>query len=366
MRKNIPDPGIIHMKTADFDYYLPPGLIAQHPPEEREDARLLVLDRNTGDIKHRRFPDLLEYFSTGDVLVLNNARVIPARLYGRRIPTGGRTEVLLLNPAADGGWNGLIRPARRARPGTEIDFGGGIRGIIRERIEGKIVIDFPGIDDLLSSLDEIGFMPLPPYIKRDLMNYPEEIRRIDRERYQTVFSKKPGAIAAPTAGLHFTEEFLRSLEAKGVEIAYVTLYVGYGTFQPVKAENLEDHLMHQEYYEIDVKTADLINRFRKKTRGRADGGRLGLVGTTTVRALESAADAEGNINPISGATDIFIYPGYRFKLDFRLVTNFHLPRSTLIMLVSALAGRDNIINAYEAAIGEGYRFYSYGDAMMII
>ena len=354
------------MRTADFDFYLPPELIAQHPPEKREDARLMLLNRKTGGVEHHQFPELLEYFSEGDLLVLNNARVIPARLHGRRIPTGGKTEILLLNPAADGGWNALVRPARRARPGTEIDFGDGVIGVVRERLQGNIIIDFPGIDDLLPALEEIGYMPLPPYIKRDPHNYPEELRQTDRERYQTVFSKKPGAIAAPTAGLHFTDEFLAAIREKGVKIAYLTLYVGYGTFQPVKTETLEEHLMHEEYYEIDQETAAAINELRERQMEGGEGGRLWLVGTTTVRSLESAADQAGRIIPTTGPTDIFIYPGYRFKLDFNLITNFHLPRSTLIMLVSALAGRDNILNAYQEAITSKYRFYSYGDAMVII
>jgi len=353
------------MKTADFDFYLPPEHIAQHPPGKREDARLMVLNRRTGGIEHHHFPELLSYLSRGDLMILNDARVIPARLHGHRIPTGGKTEILLLNPAAGGGWNALVRPARRARPGTEIDFGGGIIGVIRERLKGKIIIDFPGIDDLLPALEDIGYMPLPPYIKRDPRNYPEELRQADRERYQTVFSKKPGAIAAPTAGLHFTEEFLGAIREKGVKIAYITLYVGYGTFQPVKTETLEEHLMHEEYYEIDQETAAAINKLRERKKEREEGGRLWLVGTTTVRSLESAADQEGRIRPTTGPTDIFIYPGYSFKLDFNLITNFHLPQSTLIMLVSTLAGRENILNAYEEAITSKYRFYSYGDAMLI-
>jgi S-adenosylmethionine:tRNA ribosyltransferase-isomerase len=354
------------MRTSEFDFNLPPELIAQHPPEKREDARLMVLNRKTGGVEHHQFPDLLEYFSEGDLLVLNNARVIPARLHGRRIPTGGKAEILLLNPAPGGGWNALVRPARRARPGTEIDFGGGIIGVVRERLKGNIIIDFPGIDDLLPALDEIGYMPLPPYIKRDPHNYPEELRLTDRERYQTVFSKKPGAIAAPTAGLHFTDEFLGAIREKGVKIVYITLYVGYGTFQPVKTETLEEHLMHEEYYEIDQGTAAAINQLRERRMEIGEGGRLWLVGTTTVRSLESAADEDGRIIPTTGPTDIFIYPVYRFKLDFNLITNFHLPQSTLIMLVSALAGRGNVLNAYEEAVKSKYRFYSYGDAMVII
>jgi len=352
------------MKTSDFDYDLPPELIAQHPPANREDARLMVLNRRTGEVEHRQFPDLLEYFSPGDLLVLNNARVIPARLHGHRIPTGGKIEILILNPATEGGWNALIRPARRARPGIEIDFGGGIIGVVRERVEGNIIIDFPGTDDLLAALEDVGYMPLPPYIKRDPLNYPEELRRNDQERYQTVFSKKPGAIAAPTAGLHFTGEFLSAIRNKGVKIACVTLYVGYGTFHPVKADHLEDHRMHEEYYEIDRETAAAINQIIEM-KGSGAAGKLWLVGTTTVRALESAAGKDGRVEPTAGPTDIFIYPPYRFNLDFNLITNFHLPRSTLIMLVSALAGRENILHAYHKAIESKYRFYSYGDAMLI-
>ncbi len=348
------------MKTADFDYELPPELIAQYPREKREDARLMVLNRKTGEVAHRQFPDILNYFSSGDLLLLNNARVIPARLFGRRIPTGGKAEVLLLHPLAGGAWSALIRPARRARPGTEIDFGEGIIGVVRERSEGKVVIDFPGIDDLLPALDEIGVTPLPPYIKRDRNDYPEELRRRDRERYQTVFARKPGAVAAPTAGLHFTDRLLAAVREKGVELAFVTLYVGYGTFSPVKVETLEEHHMHEEFFEIDKKTAAAVNDLRER------GGRLRVVGTTTARALESAADEDGIVKPVTASTDIFISPGYKFKVEFSLITNFHLPRSTLIMLVSALAGRDNIMNAYREAIRQKYSFFSFGDAMLII
>ncbi|MFH1037977.1 MAG: tRNA preQ1(34) S-adenosylmethionine ribosyltransferase-isomerase QueA [PVC group bacterium] len=345
------------MKTADFDYDFPTELIAQHPPGKREDARLMVLNRKTGGVEHRQFPDLLEYFSKGDLLVLNNARVIPARLYGRRIPTGGRVEVLLLQPADESGWNALIRPARRSRPGTEIDFGEGIVGVIRERSGGMVVIDFPGAGSVLEAVEKIGLPPLPPYIKRDPENYPEEMRRMDRERYQTVFSHRPGAVAAPTAGLHFTEELLDGIRNKGVEIVCLTLYVGYGTFQPVKADLVEEHRMHEEYYEISLETADRINSRR---------GRFWVVGTTTVRALESGTREDGRVEHGAAATGIFIYPGYRFRNDFNLITNFHLPRSTLLMLVSALAGRETIMEAYREAIREKYRFYSYGDAMLII
>ncbi|MDP8214593.1 MAG: tRNA preQ1(34) S-adenosylmethionine ribosyltransferase-isomerase QueA [Candidatus Euphemobacter frigidus] len=344
------------MKTSNFDYDLPPELIAQHPPEKREDARLLILNRETGKIEHRRFPDILDFFQEGDLLLLNDARVIPARLYGRRPATGGKAEVLLLHPADKGGWSALIRPARRARPGTKIDFGERIIGVVRERLGGKVIIDFPGTDNLLEAIEEIGFPPLPPYIKRDRKNYPEKLRTQDRERYQTVFAKKPGAVAAPTAGLHFTEELLNAIRERGVETASVTLYVGYGTFQPVKAETVEEHRMHEEYFEISPETADRIN---------SNQGRLWVVGTTTVRALESAADGEGIVKPTTAPTDIFIYPGYRFKTRFNLITNFHFPRSTLIMLVSALAGRNNIMKAYREAIKENYRFYSYGDAMLL-
>ncbi len=349
------------MKTADFDFRLPPELIAQHPPERREDARLLVLERESGKIHHRIFLEIVEYFRPGDLLVLNDTRVIPARLLGQRPATGGKAEVLLLSPLGDGGWKALIRPARRARPGTEIEFGPGLKAIVREReAGGGVILDFPGAGEILPALEELGFPPLPPYIKRDLKDYPEEIKSRDRARYQTVFALRPGAVAAPTAGLHFTPEILGRLREKGVEIAFITLSVGYGTFQPVKTEEIEDHRIHSEDFQIPKETADLVNRLKDT------GGRLFTVGTTVVRALESAADRNGRLDPTEGSTDIFIYPGYEFKLKYNLLTNFHLPGSTLIMLVSALAGRELILKAYTEAIEEKYRFYSYGDAMLIL
>jgi S-adenosylmethionine:tRNA ribosyltransferase-isomerase len=349
------------MRTSDFDYHLPPELIAQHPPEKREDARLLVLERASGRIRHRDFPGIVEYFQPGDLLVLNDTRVIPARLLGKRPATGGKAEVLMLNPLSDGGWKALIRPARRARPGTEIEFGPGLKATVRERGEGGgVILDFPGREDILPALEEQGFPPLPPYIKRDLKNYPEEVKARDRSRYQTVFANRPGAVAAPTAGLHFTPEILGELREKGVEIAFITLAVGYGTFQPVKAEEIEDHHIHTENFRISKETADMVNRLKDT------GGRLFAVGTTVVRALESGADRNGRLDPTEGSTDIFIYPGYEFKLKYNLLTNFHLPGSTLIMLVSALAGQSLIRKAYAAAVKERYRFYSYGDAMLIL
>ncbi len=348
------------MKTSEFDYQLPPELIAQHPPEKREDARLMVLERKTGKIAHRSFPELADYLRPGDLLVLNDTRVIPARLVGKRPATGGQAEVLLLSPRGDGGWEALVRPARRSRKGTEIEFGGGLRGVVRERREGgKIIIDFPGREDILPDLEEHGFPPLPPYIKRDLKNYPEEIRARDVSRYQTVFARHPGAVAGPTAGFHFTNEILDILRGKGVEIAFITLSVGYGTFQPVKTERVEDHRIHTEHFLVPKETADLVNGLKETD------GRLFAVGTTVVRALESAASRDGRLDPTEGSTDIFIYSGYEFKLKYNLLTNFHLPRSTLIMLVSALAGRDLILKAYREAIKENYRFYSFGDAMLI-
>lgn len=349
------------MKTLDFDYHLPPELIAQHPPEKREDARLLVLDRERGGIRHRTFPEISQYFRPGDLLVLNDTRVIPARLLGKRPATGGKAEVLLLAPLGDGGWEALVRPARRARPGTEIEFGPGLKATVRERKEdGGVILDFPGQEDILPVLEEQGFPPLPPYIKRDLKDYPEEIRERDRQRYQTVFARRPGAVAAPTAGFHFTEPILDTLKKRGVEIAFITLSVGYGTFGPVKTEEVEDHRIHTEHFRVPKETADLVNGLKDA------GGRLFAVGTTVVRALESGADLNGRLDPTEGSTDIFIYPGYEFKLKYNILTNFHLPGSTLIMLVSALAGRELILKAYAEAIKEKYRFYSYGDAMLIM
>ena len=348
------------MKTSEFDFCLPSELIAQHPPKRREDARLLVLERESGRIAHQSFSEGIEYFRAGDLLVLNDTRVIPARLLGKRAVTGGKAEVLLLSPLGDGGWKALIRPARRARAGTEIEFGPSLKAIVREREEGGgVILDFPGGGDILPALEEQGLTPLPPYIKRDLKDYPEELRAEDRSRYQTVFARRPGAVAGPTAGFHFTPEILDTLRAKGVEIAFITLSVGYGTFQPVKTEEIEDHRIHTEDFQIPKETADLVNRLQDT------GGRLWAVGTTVVRALESGVDRTGRLDPTEGSTDIFIYPGYEFKLKYNLLTNFHLPGSTLIMLVSALAGQKLIRKAYAEAIKEKYRFYSYGDAMLI-
>ncbi len=349
------------MKTSDFDFHLPPELIAQHPPERREDARLLVLDRESGKVRHRDFPEIVEYFRPGDLLVLNDTRVIPARLLGKRSVTGGKAEVLLLSPLEDGGWEALVRPARRTRPGTEIEFGAGLQATVRERREGGgVILDFSGGGDILPALEELGFPPLPPYIKRDLKDYPGELRARDRVRYQTVFARQPGAVAAPTAGLHFTPGIIDSLRRKGVEIAFITLSVGYGTFGPVKTEEIEDHSLHSEDFQIPKETVDLVNGLQET------GGRLWVVGTTVVRALESGAARTGRLDPTEGSTDIFIYPGYEFKLKYNLLTNFHLPGSTLIMLVSALAGREKILKAYAEAVKEKYRFYSYGDAMLIL
>ena len=349
------------MKTADFDYELPPELIAQHPPENRQDARLLVLNRKKKTIRHHNFPEIIGRFQPNDLLIVNDTRVIPARLLGTKIPTGGKAELLLLTRRPDGGWEALIRPARRARPGTEIDFDGRLKGVVRKRKEGGgIIIDFPGCPDILPVLEELGFPPLPPYIKRNLKDYPRELITRDRQRYQTVYARSPGAVAAPTAGFHFTEELLDALRERGVRIGFVTLQVGYGTFQPVKTEEVEDHRIHTEFFRIGKETADLVNETM------AAGGRLWAVGTTTVRALESGADSTGRVDPTEGPTDLFIYPGYDFKLKYNLITNFHLPGSTLIMLVSALAGRELIQKAYAEAVRERYRFYSYGDAMLIM
>ena len=322
---------------------------------------MLVLDRDSGKAEHKYFPQILEYFSPKDLLLLNDTRVIPARLLGKKIPTGGKVEVLLLNEVKNEGWNALFRPSRRARPGTVIEFEPEGKAEVRNKRDGKgVILKFAEGVDVGELIRKIGYPPLPPYIKRDLRRYPDDLKSRDRERYQTVFARRPGAVAAPTAGFHFTEELLQEIRQLGVRIAWITLHVGYGTFQPVRAEIIQEHKMHAEYYEISRETADEVNTLKER------GGSLWVVGTTTVRALESAADDGGRVGASSGWTDIFIYPGYRFKLDFNLVTNFHLPRSTLIMLVSALAGKEKIMKSYREAIERGYRFYSFGDAMLIL
>ena len=340
------------MKTSDFNFYLPEELIAQEPLQDRASSRLLVMDRKTGELKHRHFRDIKEYLRKGDCLILNNTRVLPARLMGERVGTGAHIEVLLLVRKSIDTWEVLVRPGKKARPGDKISFGGGkLVAEVLETIEGGnriIRFDYDGVFEEI--LDELGEMPLPPYITHKLE---------DKERYQTVYAKHDGSAAAPTAGLHFTPELLEEIAAMGVHIAHVTLHVGLGTFRPVKAEDILDHEMHEEYYVVEEEQAALMNDCREK------GGRLITVGTTSTRTLESVTDAKGVVHAGSGWTRIFIYPGYTFHAVDCMITNFHLPESTLIMLVSALAGKDLTMHAYAEAVKERYRFFSFGDAMFI-
>lgn len=340
------------MKTHDFYYELPEELIAQTPLEKRDSSRLLVLDRNTGAIQHRHFYELPEFLRPTDCLVMNNSRVLPARLLGVRVPTGGAVEVLLLRDLSGGVWECLTRPGRKTKIGTELSFGEGVltATVVGEGEDGKKNVQFHYEGIFLEILERLGRMPLPPYIKAELE---------DQERYQTVYSKISGSAAAPTAGLHFTNELLDTIRSKGTKIAEITLHVGLGTFRPVKAEDVSDHIMHSEFCMIDDAAAKTINETKTK------GGRIICVGTTSCRTLESLADENGLVAPSSKWTDIFIYPGYRFKAMDALITNFHLPESTLVMLVSAFAGRDTILHAYEEAVRERYRFFSFGDAMLI-
>lgn len=340
------------MKTTDFTFELPEELIAQDPLADRSSSRLLVLDKETGEIRHEVFKNVVSYLKKGDCLVLNDTKVLPARLIGEKEGTGAKIEVLLLKRRQDNVWETLVKPGRKAKPGTRISFGGGkligeVTGIVDEG-NRLVQFEFEGIFEEV--LDELGQMPLPPYITHQLE---------DKNRYQTVYAKHEGSAAAPTAGLHFTKELLKEIEEKGVRLAYVTLHVGLGTFRPVKVEDVTDHHMHSEFYSVDETAAQAINQTRK------EGGRIISVGTTSTRTLESAADVDGHIKPKSGWTDIFIYPGYEFKVIDALITNFHLPESTLLMLVSALAGKEHILAAYEEAVRERYRFFSFGDAMFI-
>ena len=340
------------MTTKDFYYELPQELIAQTPLKDRTASRLLVLDRKSGEMEHRRFRDITEYLRPGDCLVMNNTRVIPARLYGVKEDTGGKIEFLLLNRIDLDTWEIILKPGKRGRKGARFVFGdGALRAEITEvKPDGNRIVrfEYEGVWEQL--LDRLGEMPLPPYIKEKLT---------DKERYQTVYSKIDGSAAAPTEGLHFTEELIEQIKDMGVNTAYLTLHVGLGTFRPVSVENVEEHVMHSERYEINEETADLINRTRE------NGGRIIAVGTTSVRTLETAADDDGRLKAESGNTDIFIYPGYKFKAVDALITNFHLPESTLLMLVSAFAGKDKVFKAYEEAVKEKYRFFSFGDAMFI-
>lgn len=341
------------MKTADFDYDLPQELIAQDPLEQRDSSRLLILDKETGERTHKIFHDIIDYLHEGDCLVINNTKVIPARLIGEREGTGGKVEVLLLKRRSDNVWETLVKPGKKARPGMRLSFGDGLlHAEVQEVVdEGNRLIRFEYEGIFEEILDQLGQMPLPPYITHQLK---------DKNRYQTVYAKYEGSAAAPTAGLHFTEELLEQIRAKGVKIARVTLHVGLGTFRPVKVEDVTEHHMHTEFYHVSEKAADIINETKKQ------GGRVICVGTTSCRTIESAADDQGIVHATEGDTDIFIYPGYQFKVLDCLITNFHLPESTLLMLVSALAGKENIMAAYREAVEMRYRFFSFGDAMLII
>ena len=340
------------MDVKDFYFDLPQELIAQDPLEDRSSSRLLVLDKETGAVEHRVFRDIVSYLRKGDCLVINDTKVIPARLYGVKEGTQAKIEVLLLKRRADDVWEVLVKPGRKARPGAVIQFGEGLlTGKVIDVVEeGNRLIRFSYQGIFEEILDQLGQMPLPPYITHQLK---------DKNRYQTVYAKHEGSAAAPTAGLHFTEELLKQIEEKGVKIAHVTLHVGLGTFRPVKVDNVQDHHMHSEFYIVEEEEAKKINDTKKA------GGRVICVGTTSCRTLESAAGEDGVLKAGSGWTDIFIYPGYRFKILDALITNFHLPESTLVMLVSALAGREHVLAAYEEAIRERYRFFSFGDAMFI-
>lgn len=341
------------MKKSDFYFDLPPELIAQDPLEERSSSRLLVLDKNSGEVSHHVFRDVIDFLRPGDCLVLNNTKVIPARLLGRREGTGAHVEVLLLKRRMSDVWETLVKPGKKCRPGTRLVFGDGLleAQVLETVEEGCRLVRFEYDGIFEEVLDRLGEMPLPPYITHKLQ---------DKSRYQTVYARHEGSAAAPTAGLHFTKELLARIEAKGVEVAYVTLHVGLGTFRPVKEEEVLDHHMHSEYFRVPEDAASKINA------AKAAGGRIVCVGTTSCRTVESAADEKGVVHPGSGNTEIFIYPGYRFRAMDTLITNFHLPESTLVMLVSALAGREKVLDAYHEAIRERYRFFSFGDAMMIV
>ena len=339
------------MKKSDFDFELPEELIAQTPIQQRDHSRLMHLDKQTGEISHEHFYDLPRFLKKGDCLVLNDSRVLPARLIGCR-STGGSVELVLLRDLGEGRWECLSRPGRKTKPGTELNFGGGELTATVESVAegGNRIVQFHYEGIFLEVLERLGKMPLPPYIKEELL---------DAERYQTVYSREIGSAAAPTAGLHFTRELLAQIEAMGVNVCYVTLHVGLGTFRPVKEDEIENHEMHSEFCIIPERTARIVTETKKA------GNRVIAVGTTSCRTLESFANEDGSLPVSSGWTNIFIYPGYRFKCIDALITNFHLPESTLIMLVSALAGREHVLNAYKCAVEERYRFFSFGDAMMI-
>ncbi len=340
------------MKTAEFDFYLPEELIAQTPLQKRDESRLMVLDKTTGEIEHKYFYNMIDYLNEGDCLVLNNTRVLPARLFGEKVGTGGKMEFLLLKQTQLNTWEVLVKPGKRAKIGSCFTFGDGSlqAEVIGIGEEGSRIVEFKYEGVFEAVLDKLGKMPLPPYITEELE---------EQERYQTVFSKHQGSAAAPTAGLHFTNELLEKIKEKGIKVLFITLHVGLGTFRPVKVENILEHKMHEEYYMIEEETAKEINAVKEK------GGRVLAVGTTCCRTLESAATPEGLVKAGNGWTDIFIYPGYQYKVIDRLITNFHLPESTLIMLVAALVGKENVMKAYEVAVQEKYRFFSFGDAMLI-
>ncbi|WP_394920098.1 tRNA preQ1(34) S-adenosylmethionine ribosyltransferase-isomerase QueA [uncultured Robinsoniella sp.] len=340
------------MKTSDFYFDLPQELIAQDPLEDRSSSRLLVLDRKTGEIRHEIFKNIVQYLNPGDCLVVNDTKVIPARLFGNKVGTDAKIEVLLLKRKENNIWETLVKPGKKAKPGTKISFGEGLlMGEVIDVVEeGNRLIQFSYEGVFEEILDQLGQMPLPPYITHQLK---------DKNRYQTVYAKNDGSAAAPTAGLHFTPELLEEIQKKGIQIAHVTLHVGLGTFRPVKVEDVTEHHMHSEFYVVEEDQAHIINETKK------NGGKVISVGTTSCRTLESATDENGVLKAGSGWTEIFIYPGYQFKMIDHLITNFHLPESTLLMLVSALAGKENIMNAYETAVKERYRFFSFGDAMFI-
>ena len=340
------------MKVSEFNYNLPEELIAQHPYDKRDEARLMILDRENQKYEHKIFRDIIDYLKPGDCLVINNTKVIPARLYGKK-DTGANVEFLLLKRIEGDVWEAMVRPGSKIKPGTKVSFGEGLlKAEVLDVLEGgnrKVKFEYKGIFNEI--LDQIGLMPLPPYIKEKLE---------DKDKYQTVYAKYDGSAAAPTAGLHFTEELLEKIKQKGVEVANVTLHVGIGTFRPVKVENIEEHQMHSEHYYIKKEDVEKINRAKQT------GNRVIAVGTTSCRVLESVADENGMLKEVEGHTSIFIYPGYKFKCIDCLITNFHLPESTLIMLVSSLAGKDFVMNAYEEAVKEKYKFFSFGDAMIIL
>ena len=342
-------------RTGSYDYHLPESQIAQHPAKKRDQSRMLVLDRETGAFTDRIFRDIVEYIRPEDVLVLNNTKVFPARLVGEREPGGGKAELFLVRPAGDGVWDALARPGRKLRKGARVRFGNELRAEVLDVLDdGKRRVRFDGegqIDDLI---ERAGRMPLPPYIRRD------EPDPADRERYQTVYAREKGAVAAPTAGLHFTPDILNQLRGQGTTIAEVTLHVGYGTFEPVRVDDLRNHAVASEWIDMPKAAAEAINAARER------GGRVIAVGTTSTRTLESAADKQGRVQPFSGETSLTIRPGYQFRVVDALLTNFHLPKSSLLVLVSAFAGRENVLTAYQHAVEEGYRFYSYGDCMLIV